>query len=592
MPEVIRRTGSDGKEVMSNILSDYTGEYLTYKEIDYVPDEADGVVFIFNEGKYYRCTKKVMNAKDFGAKGDGVTNDYVACQAMLNILGYLYFTNGTYLIGSTIINTRWISLTQVYNTSALGIDSGVDIYGESKNFAILKPSAGLIASGEPLIKLDGNADGQGTISNPAAQVGNKLFNFSIDGTSMAIGMYINANWECKISNIKIKNVNNPFKIIGASTPDAGTTSMVEINKVNCINGVTGIDASTSRTGTINVTNSEFRNFTTNAIKGTFASVKFDSVNIVGCGNNSDVLSGGIRILTGTTASQNRAITINNCIFENNKWSEILLENAVGVAITGNTFHPFFNIPTGVGNEQVCIRIIGDATWRVTGVNISGNRIQPAANPNPPATEIFRFLKASGSVRNLIVNALSAPIDSHLQYLYSISDTVEGFKTDSFGVSAGWLIPQGTVIAPFTGTNQVVNQYDSPLLANIVRNYDEAGGIDAGATFVASRFDSQFKYVVPWNGVYMISTGVSFSGLSASHTSIRIILSAGGKTYIMRQNDGAPPSAVNRGNNSVQVRLTTGDVVYLILQVTGAATTVTVSEASAQYTPLQLSIHQL
>lgn len=585
-------------DIVYNLYDRNTGMPFNGTIFDELPagvtvDDVEWFVNIPRLGGGYlqRNYDRAISVRSFGAKGKRGINDTFAFQNMFDTLGYIFFNDGEFEIGQ-IVNTKWTTLTAVYGSGALGVNTGMHFFGESPNSSIIVPTQQLIDDQLPLIVLDGNAFNQGTTSNPAAQVNNLLHDFSIDGGELATAMYNNACWRMKIDTVVIKNVKKPFDIVGASTPDAGTSSMIELNKVTCVNGVDGMDVSKSRAGTTNVTNSEFRNFTGNAVKGAFASAKFDSVNFVGCGNNSDTTSGGLRIMSGTVAaSQNRALTVTNCIFENNKWGQIRLENVGGAKISGCTFHEFFNIPTLVGNEQCSIIVDGESTYGVTGLEIDGCRIQPAANPVSGA-EIFRFLKASGKARNIKVTALSAPIDSHLQYLYSISNTVENFTTDSFGVKAGWRIPQGAVIAPFTGDNTAVYNYDAPLLSAIVRDFDYAGGIDAGANFVGSRFDSQFRYTIPWNGIYNITIGAGFSGLvNGTHNSVRIVLVCGGSnSYVVRQVDsGITP--ISRGNDSIQVRLNAGNLIYLQLQVTGSSKVVTLSEA-VNYIPLMFTISQV
>ncbi len=53
--QLIRSTGSDGKEVLSNILDKHTGQYIQFKEIGGIIDaDVDGIVYIKKFGKYYK----------------------------------------------------------------------------------------------------------------------------------------------------------------------------------------------------------------------------------------------------------------------------------------------------------------------------------------------------------------------------------------------------------------------------------------------------------------------------------------------------------------------------------------------------------
>ena len=61
------------------------------------------------------------NVRDFGAKGDGTTDDSTAIQAALDLKGQVYIPSGTYLINTT-----------------LKIKSNTKLYGDGIEATILK----------------------------------------------------------------------------------------------------------------------------------------------------------------------------------------------------------------------------------------------------------------------------------------------------------------------------------------------------------------------------------------------------------------------------------------------------------------------
>lgn len=73
-----------------------------------------GVFFWFHYQKDIVPKSKniIVNVKDFGAKGDGVTNDYVSVQKALRYIeeiggGTLYFPNATYVLDNTV-KCKWM----------------------------------------------------------------------------------------------------------------------------------------------------------------------------------------------------------------------------------------------------------------------------------------------------------------------------------------------------------------------------------------------------------------------------------------------------------------------------------------------------
>jgi hypothetical protein len=71
-----------------------------YKRV--VSEPSHGGKFQSGDGAWWEIAEPIVNAKQFGAKGDGVTNDYTSLQNAINF-GFVYIPQGTYLINSTLV---------------------------------------------------------------------------------------------------------------------------------------------------------------------------------------------------------------------------------------------------------------------------------------------------------------------------------------------------------------------------------------------------------------------------------------------------------------------------------------------------------
>jgi hypothetical protein len=79
---------------------------------------------IFAIGIANSAKKGVLNVKDYGAKGDGVTDDTAAIQRALNIGGSIFFPPGTYIVDTVSVKA---------NTKIFGAGKGISILKYATN---------------------------------------------------------------------------------------------------------------------------------------------------------------------------------------------------------------------------------------------------------------------------------------------------------------------------------------------------------------------------------------------------------------------------------------------------------------------------
>jgi hypothetical protein len=142
----------------------------------------------------------VLNVKDFGAKGDGVTDDTVAIQAALNAYPngkrIIYLPNATYLVSSTL-------------TWPAGVPGATDykriiLQGQSERGAIIKlkdvaPSF-TNANAPKAVIFTGSA--------PAQRFGNSIRNLTVNtgtGNAGAIGVQFNASNQGSMRQVTIQS---------------------------------------------------------------------------------------------------------------------------------------------------------------------------------------------------------------------------------------------------------------------------------------------------------------------------------------------------------------------------------------------------
>jgi hypothetical protein len=139
------------QDTLYDIIDTYTGENFNYSKVTIFSDgtamddtKADGIIYRKLNGEYFkRNFTGAVNVKWFGAKGDGVTDDYSVLQNILDkcALGLLssrkiYFPCGLYLISNTL---RIGNRTTIFGESP----GGFPYYSSRENQTIIEARFGV-----------------------------------------------------------------------------------------------------------------------------------------------------------------------------------------------------------------------------------------------------------------------------------------------------------------------------------------------------------------------------------------------------------------------------------------------------------------
>lgn len=333
----------------------------------------------------------IVSVLQFGAVGDGVTDDTAAIQAAVNTGNVVYFPSGIYKFSSQV-------------TIANG-----GIRGESFYRTFLKP---MMSSGNALLLNGTNpcffsdfsmlgdqmTSGNGIYVNGGGgtvDVAHHVFqNIEFFEFPTAINFNAASQWainncqfiDCKSNGVVVANVVNSDSgdsyIAGSqfiSTQDTcnhvlyKSSGGLRVNNCKFNDGAVGINlnlTTTSDTGPMIVTGSSFENQYYSGINlaNNGSSYTFERVSIVG--NNFLVTTpqsgqAGISSTDSSAFLKNVSICGNSFQISNNTGTGIVLDYVKGYVIDGNSI-----TGTGVGNTTTGIAIGSNATGKV-GVNTYG-----------------------------------------------------------------------------------------------------------------------------------------------------------------------------------------------------------------------------
>ena len=165
-------------------------EPLASSLVSYVPAGAGAI-----ERTVQHKLRDTVSVKDFGAVGDGVTDDAVAIQAALDacVGSGLFFPAGTYIIGSTLNVPSNITVFGVGEQSALKLKS--QSWASSNGLMLELVSDNNVTFDS--LKFDGNKGNVGTSRSPLIVIFNSQRTTFIDCTFNQVeGICLNVSTDC------------------------------------------------------------------------------------------------------------------------------------------------------------------------------------------------------------------------------------------------------------------------------------------------------------------------------------------------------------------------------------------------------------
>lgn len=364
-------------------------------------------------GRWVRQYSGAVNVKWFGAKGLGnnLQNDTPAIQAAMNCSNDVYIPEGVYVLYTPLVHNTSDPISDFETQPpyvAVNKANGIHLRGAGANKTVLvQKQSGF--SGTSLLYLNGNSEEAATIENPMAQFFNKVEGIHLKGVSKNLsglaGLRLRANMYCTYNDVVISNLHTGIYIEGngrVGLTDVDTTSWVSFKNVYVHDCIQGYYGRKSRQGNISFDTCGITRCDENGVNISVAGLVMTNCNISSNGIAS-AISGGVVIGSSITASQNRGVIIQGCIFENNNRFHIKIGNLSGGVIQGNSHHPYANY----GAAKLSLIFIEKAADSsiIDGIDISGDRVQPYGGTYY-ATTPLTYIEVAGIVTNVTESATS------------------------------------------------------------------------------------------------------------------------------------------------------------------------------------------
>lgn len=527
--------------------------------------------------------RDVVSVKDFGAVGDGVTDDTAAIQAAFNVAGAIYIPPGTYKVTST--------LTFIGNSEIFGAGPGVSIlkwYG-SNTGTVLQDSSVATTSNINLnvilrdFEIDGNSYATGsTFGLKCYRVGKALFdNLYIHdcGSSLLRWGYSQADSSdivvsnCRLeyaragdacqgvgTNVTIRDCtvfsagDTAYALLADTSPTTNPSTLYSKNVsfINCV-AVGQYNSSGVYTGSGGVAQTGF------AI-GPFNVNVSAYISIIGCACESLYVNVVMSVFT--------KLNIENCFFKAAAATDtggVILEGINSVNFVGNVVENSF-ASTGV-NFSSLLLTSGRFTYGASNfdasslyTNISGNTFMGNSNPAIAfACNPTYAIVADTVVSNNVFSGHTLP----LQFLPATGSGSNIFNTVS--ISGNTVNSTATL---FATTNGAAAQYSNFVISNnnlgAVAPVETSTGISQNivvqgtrtAVVSAASGAATTVYAMPSVNFRTMQITSYVKGAASAQTAIAVLINNYGSPRIAWQSNGANMTLTLSGNN-VQATQTVG-----------------------------------
>ena len=356
-----------------------------------------------------------VSVKDFGAKGDGTTNDANAINNAISYVnsqngGTVYFPTGKYNIGSTQI-TIYPSIRLIGSATGGGGQAG------NPGTTILYSGAG--TSGTPLYAIKGTNLKDTCIENIA---------LSGSGNAYTNGIYLQGAWLCTIKNVEVGGFTaaNGFGILIDTHQGAWGAQHNYIEKSECSDGIVAfIGTSGSDEVTTTVVNT-FRGYMYQAYNCQVTFINATAEGFPSIGFDFQYANQSVMI---------------NCDLEGSGTTAISIASASSVMAFGNTFAGFTGTNRYVGNLSSYTTYGGGLQITKEGLS-SGNNFPFLTFGNQAATYVgygATLNSSTGGAQDgspLIQRSISGTITSvwefknglRIEYYKTIATTATSFFT--------------------------------------------------------------------------------------------------------------------------------------------------------------------
>lgn len=415
--------------------------YYVASSLGVVADE--GSVIALGDGKVaiLALSDNNVNVKQFGAKGDGTTNDSTAIRNALRfktnetttvefIKGETYIVDGNfYIYSNTTVDLNGCEIKVIDGTPASDAYNRVQFLNNLDSMTVA---------------------GYGSLEN--FHVKNGTFNGNIGGVTFALFHALN----CSFKDIEFKDC-----FVSTHVFDLAGCKDIEIKHCNFIGNLLSVSANNFR----EVIQPDYASYTSAPYWGNDDSYEYDGIETVnltvdGClfkknQNDTYYLNGVGTHATGAHPHDN--IVVKNCSFYDCQVSSIRLSQANNITIEGNTF---YNIGRGRSGDHFAI----DITSATDAESLHDVMIKNNKFISTGATTDQIFLNINGRASHLLKNVQIIENEYYGTAVsntgYSGSDFMHANYIDGFILNRNHIVSAKAILYKPTGTIENVVYNDN------------------------------------------------------------------------------------------------------------------------------------
>ena len=523
-----------------------------------------------------------LSVKDFGATGDGSTDDQAAIQLAITAGKAqgkdIFFPSGIYSLRSAITN-----LTSA--TLASDPSNGVRLIGEYGT--ILRAHSSFPASAS-MVNLDGNVNNESATANAVIQQYNHVESIEFDGAGYADrGLRLRANRFCVFKDLHFHDFaggSNDAAIFIYSTATAGTDdvdttsdNLFENIRIDTSTGY-GVLGNVARTGSMKFVNCDIRNCTYDGMRLAFAGLVLDNCTMASNGSAAATTLGGFSAVKAASGALNRGLVIMGGQYENNFNHEINIDHCAGFEIVSGITAPYVSAAA----TQDVFRF-GTGSDTVSGGVVSGFRFQNYS----AGAHVINGFNVGANASNIAFMSNSFFLDAGTQWTtatqYSVNASATGITKDGYAICLAHVKPcfmawattnAGSMAALVNGVDFYTGLAAAGLgwfaTGGAVVNHNYGGG------FISTGDATGGVFVAPHSGFYEFGVKFSVRGFDATQTGMEVVIIVDKATSPVRyvisdtQLDGYTAGDTEQFGGTIQIRLVAGQTVVGAIKVTGGA----------------------